>query len=791
MRSPIGQRRPSTARAVFAGDARVWRAAALAAVPVLALLAYWCLRPRDYYTGTNSVETYTYIAEAQPGERLCVPGLYIPAHTGRIRLQLISRTRLRPALHIAVALAGSQDGKGGPVAGGPVAGGPVAAHGEESPGVPSRGARTLTSALAPTTVPSNRISAAVFAIPGLAALRRERPATLCVSAGDLVNWGGTPLPAPPAQAPPTLAGKPLSGRIAVWYEPPAGMRRSYLSRLGQILTRAALFRPRPIGAWTYALLLFGLLPALALAAVRCLAVAVAAGPGASARRTAAWLFAIAALNFACWALITPPWQAPDEVDHFAYTQSLAQRGQAPARSLASPLARWSSAQALALEDESFFSDHQVGDTRVPWTARAQSAYRAAAAATRPSASDGGGNETAATHGSVYYAALAPAYLLASGSPLSQLTLMRLTSALIGALTAVFAFLLARELAPGRPWLGVLAALLVAYQPMYGFISGAVNNDVGVNAGTAALELLLILMLRRGVTWRLGLATGALLVVLPIVKETAYSLYPIVGLALAAAVYRHHRHHLLRRRRHHRSLIDGVDEQRPALRGWAALAGAAAAVWGLSRVLAPLFHPSAAAAVRVGGGSAPPEAGTAASSVGEALAHPFDYLSYLWQSLLPRLPFMTEHFPTTHFPAFVIFVERGWGAFGWYDVFFPHRLYDIILAAMIAVPLLGLIAARREWAFVRRNLLELALLVLMPLAVVAGFEAAFYTPGARPFIAEFGRYEFPAIAPLAVLVVASLHAFGRRHVLAAGAVLLVAMAALSYAGQLVTLTGFYA
>ena len=49
----------------------------------------------------------------------------------------------------------------------------------------------------------------------------------------------------------------------------------------------------------------------------------------------------------------------------------------------------------------------------------------------------------------------------------------------------------------------------------------------------------------------------------------------------------------------------------------------------------------------------------------------------------------------------------------------------------------------------------------------GFEAAFYTPGARPFIAEFGRYAFPAITPLAVLVVASLHAFGRRWVLQAG------------------------
>lgn len=716
----------------------MWRVAALSAIPLVALIAYYCLRPRDYYTGTNSVEAYTYIAEAHPGEPLCVSGLEIPAGTARIRLQLISSTRTRPALRMALTLGGRP------------------------------GTRAFTGALAPVTVASNRVSAAVFTLPGLSAERSERAASLCLTASDLVNWGGTPLLAPPASAPPTLGGSPVAGRIAVWYLPPAGSQRSYLSRGGQILSRASLFRPSPVGPWLYVLLLLVVLPGLALAAVRCLALTVAAGRGSSARRTAAWLFAIAALNFACWALITPPFHAPDEVDHFAYTQSLVERGEAPSRNPATPRARWSSAQTLALEDESFFSDHQVGDTRPPWTARAQALYRAQAAAAHPSSADGGGNETAATHGAIYYAALAPAYRLASSSPFSQLTLMRLTSALIGALTVVFAYLLARELAPGRPWLGVLAALLVAYQPMYGFIAGAVNNDVGVNAGAAALELLLILMLRRGVTWRLGLLTGGLLVALPIVKQTALSLYPVLALALIAIVSRHHR--------------------RADARGWASLAVAALAVGALSRALSHVFHPTVASAA---GGSSPPEAGTAASSVGEALAHPLGYLGYLWQSLLPRLPFMTEHFPTTHLPAMVIFVERGWGAFGWYDVFFPHRLYYVILAAMIAVPVLGLLALRREWPFARRNAVELALLVLMPLAVVAGFEAAFYTPGARPFIAEFGRYAFPAIAPLAVLVVASLHAFGRRRVLTAGVVALAAMIALSYAGQLVTLTGFYA
>ncbi len=721
------------AAVVFAGDARIWKAAAVAAVPLLALIAFYGLRPRDYYTGTDSVEAYTYIAETSAGEPMCVPGLEIPAGTGRIRLQLISRTRTRPALHMALELTGPAE-------------------------------QTIDGTLAPVTVPSNRISAAVFEIPRLGSHPAERSATLCVTAGGLVNWGGTPLPAVPSPAPPTAGGHPLTGRIAVWYEPPAGSQRSYASRLGAILDRASLFRPSPVGPWLYVLILFVALPGLALASVRCLALALAGG-GGSARRTAAWLFAIAALNFACWALITPPFQAPDEVDHFAYTQSLVQRGEAPSRNPGSPLARWSGAETLALEGMDFFSDHQVGDTRVPWTSRQQDEYREQVAAKHPSSSDGGGNETAATHGAIYYAALAPAYLLASSSPFSQLTLMRLTSALIGALTVVFAFLLARELAPGRPWLWVLAALLVAYQPMYGFISGAVNNDVGVNAGAAALELLLIMMLRRGVTLRLGLLAGALLVGLPVVKGTAYSLYPVAGIVLLATLWRHHR--------------------RADIPGWTALVATALALRESSALFAHVFHPAAV------GASTPLEVGAPVGAVSEALAHPLGYLGYLWQVFLPRLPFMARHWETTNFPGFVIFVERGWGAFGWYDVLYPHRFYYVILAAMIAVPILGLIAIRREWPFVRRHLLELAILALMPLAVVAGVEAAFYTTGTRPAVAEFGRYAFPAITPLAVLVVASLHAFGRRWMVYVGAGLLVAMIALSYSSQLLTLTGFYA
>jgi hypothetical protein len=744
---------------VFAGERRVWRTAAVCAVPLVALILAYCLVPRQYQTGSDDVEVVTYVAPTPAGTPVCVPGLQLPAGTARVQLQLISRTQERPELQMTLRM----------------------------------GARTLTSSLPPTAVQPSRISAATFSIPELGAHPAYTATTLCLTATDLVNWGGTPLSGAPPQ-PPTMQGRPFPAQLAIWYLPPAGVQSSYVARAGAILSRASLFRPGAVGPWLYWLILLVVLPALALASIRCLALALAAGregkPGGQGqaggsgevaergqggqpkiaqrgpggmRRLAVWLFVIAALNFACWALITPPFQAPDEVDHFAYTQSLVERGEAPSRNPGSSLGRWSDAEDLALEDMSFFTDHQVGDTTMPWSPLQERTYLREVAERRPPSDDGGGYETASAHGPIYYAALAPAYALAGSSPLAQLTLMRFASALIGALAVLFAFLLVRELAPGRPWLAVLAALLVAYEPMYGFISGAVNNDVGINAGAAALEFLLLRMARRGVTLPWGLLTGGLLILLPIVKATAFSLYPVAGLALLVAVWRHHR-------------------RRADVLGWVGLALGVLIVQELQVHLAGTFHPVSTSSTSAAG---------AVGTVGLAREHPLGFLAYLWELFLPRLSFMAPHFVGTGNPAFTIFVKRGWGAFGWYDVFFSHWVYVVIVVAMVLVPLLGLVAIRREWPYVRRNVLDFGLLVAAPLAVMAGFEAAFYTVGTRPFLPEFGRYEFPAIICLAALVVAALHAFGRRWALQVGIGLAVAMIALGFAAQLVTLTSFYA
>ena len=720
------------AAVVFAGDARVWRAAAIVAVPLFALVTYYCLRPRDYFTGTNSVEDPAYIAQTPTNVQICTSAsLEIPAGTAIVRLRVRSPTRDRPALRLALHM----------------------------------GASTVYSRLAPLHVPQDRISNADFPIGRSADRPAASAAFLCATTSSgTIEWAGTSFSSFVPKSSNLNGLMPLEGELAVWYLPSPGSKHSYVQEAGQIFRRAALFRPGIVGAWTYPVLLFLVLPAIAVLAVRCLALAVARRAW-SARRAGAWLFVIAAVNFACWALITPVFQAPDEVDHFAYVQSVVERGEGPSNDPGSPLNRWAGAESLALESIDFSTDHQVGDTRPPWSSRAQARYRELQASQHPAASNGGGYTTSAAHGPLYYLALAPAYMATRhNSVFSQLTLMRLTSALIGALVALFAFLLARELAPGRPWLAVLAGLLVAYQPMYGFISGAVNNDVGVNAAAAAVVLLLIRLLRRGLTVRWGLLTGVVLIALPLIKETGLSLYPVAAFALIAGLLLYHR---------------WTD-----LPGWVALVIGAVLMDEISvRVLSDLQPPAA-----TNGFSA---INSNASTVREALHHLPDFLSYMWQLFLPRLPGMTVHFSMSGNPGYTIFVRRGWGAFGWYDVFFSNWVYIVILLAMLTTIPFGMLAARREWTWIRHNWLQVLVVALVPMAVVVGFEAAYYSPGVQTVIPAFGRYAFPAIAPLAVIVVGALHGFGRRNMLYCGVALLISMIVLSYSAQLLTLTSFYA
>ena len=506
-----------------------------------------------------------------------------------------------------------------------------------------------------------------------------------------------------------------------------------------------------------------ILPGLWLISLRLLATR-AAGLGGS-RAAAGTIALVAVVNAAAWALITPAWHGPDEPDHFAYAQSVAERGETPAKE-PSDRPAFSTRSVVALDAVRTYSVVGLGDARPPWLEADETHYRERLAQLPGRDDDGGGFLFAASsHLPGYYLLTAPAYLAAdSRSTFSELTAMRLVSALLAAVAAACAFLTVRELAPGREWLAVAAGLLVAFHPMVSFMFGVVNNDAGVNAAAALLVFLLIRGLRRGLSLRLGIALGATLALLPAMKATGAALYPAALVGIAGMLWRRH----------------GAAD----MPGYAALAAAAAAVLGLrAAVVSALRGPVAVVAGGVGGA-------TVGGTIDHALGDPGTFLSYTWQMFLPRLPFMNDVF-VQKWPAFDVFIEGGWAAFGWLVVRFPQWVYIVIALVSIACAALCGLAVARHRPQARRLGWELAVLVVALAGVVGGVEAAYFTGAPRPAPAEQGRYIFTALVPLATIAVGAAMAFRPRLDALAATALAAAVIGLGYASQLLALTGFFA
>jgi 4-amino-4-deoxy-L-arabinose transferase-like glycosyltransferase len=703
----------------------VWRGAAIVGALLLVLLAWQLLRPRELYTGTNGAGSSGPALTVSAPQRACL-SLAVPVGTGRLRVQAIAQGGLRAEVSPRGAIA---------VATRPAAG----------------GFTTFDIAIART-----------------ASSPESTPAKLCLAPQGTVQLAGRPGAQP--DAPPVIVdGRQADARVQVWFLPPAGERRSLAAALPDAVRRAALFRPGVVGPWTYWLLL-ALAAGLAPAAVVLLAREMRRG----LRRPALVVAAVAFAASATWALIEPPLNAPDETEHVAYAQSVAEQGRAPDTQ---PSGRrlYSSELTTAFEDARVAGQIGQRQGRPPWLAADEKRW-ARRAADDPPRDDAGGYTTGAPYQPLYYAALAPAQLLGSGwSFWSRLTLMRLTSALLAALAAACVFALVRELLPNPRWPAFAAGLIYALHPMVSFMGGVVNNDVAVNAGAAAVLWLSVRALRRGLSPRLAAALGAVLVLTAVAKGSGLALWPAAALAVVLAVRR-----------------------RPDMRAISALAATIVITGAAWASAAALLHrgdplPTTPARLSANGNEFPTAPGGALPSPTRALHHPVAYATWLWELALPPAPGMRDLRPAdSSTPGFVAYVERAWASFGMAAVQFPRWVYAAIALAMAAAGLAALLALRRHRHFARRRLPELAVLAVAALAVPLGVEAVFFAtePGGR-IVPEFGRYYLPAAPALAAIAAASWFALGRRHAPVLAGATVAAMGGLYLASVLLAVTTFYA
>jgi len=115
--------------------------------------------------------------------------------------------------------------------------------------------------------------------------------------------------------------------------------------------------------------------------------------------------------------------------------------------------------------------------------------------------------------------------------------VRLASVVLGAVTVWVTFRVGREVYPERPEIGVGAAGLAAFIPEYLFISGAVNDDNGATLFGALAIWAMMRMVRRGATRRRAAGLGLALGMGWLSKLTVVALLPAAGLALAAVAWR--------------------------------------------------------------------------------------------------------------------------------------------------------------------------------------------------------------------------------------------------------------
>jgi hypothetical protein len=473
--------------------------------------------------------------------------------------------------------------------------------------------------------------------------------------------------------------------------------------------------------------------------------------------TAAWLCAaVACLNAVSWSIVTPPFQVPDEPDHVAYVKELLQTGSLPTEA-----GSISGEESVAMED--LRANAVAGNPEFqPITARAeqeklQRDLQRSARSREPSNRFAG---QAASEPPLYYALQAIPYTLGGGlTLLGRVELMRLLSAVMGGLTALFAFLFVREALPRARWAWTVGGLGVALVPLLGFMSGAVNPDAMLYAVTAALFYCLARAFRRGLTRRSAIALGAVTAVGLMTKLNYVGIAPGALLGLGVLSVRAAR---TLGRAAYRSLAMAV-----------AVAISPVAVYAIIHLI-----------------SGTPGFALVSNAKAETHGSLFHELSYIWQLYLPKLPGMHNDFAGVLTTRDLWF--RGYvGLYGWLDTAFPHWVYQLALVAAVAIAGLCARSLLARAGALRTRTAELCVYGAICLGLMGLVGADSYIPFPQ-YDAEYGqaRYLLPLLPLLAAVLALAARGAGRRWGPTVGVAIVMLFAAHDIFSQLQVIARYY-
>jgi 4-amino-4-deoxy-L-arabinose transferase-like glycosyltransferase len=434
------------------------------------------------------------------------------------------------------------------------------------------------------------------------------------------------------------------------------------------------------------------------------------------------LLVATALLGTVWALLTPAFQAPDENAHFAYVQSLGERGELPGAADR----QFQSTEQLAASD-AVNSDQTAQQLIVKpeWSRRRHDDWLSRSdVLSAEQREDGGGPNPATPNPPLYYLWEVLPYKLASGGDLfARLSAMRLAAIPFLLVTVTATWLLAGVVFGPRRGLQLAAASVPALAPMVTFVSMSVSPDTLLYA-LWSLALWLGARMIRGRGGALDVALLVAVAALAVVtKATSYALLPAILVALVISAWR-----------------TGGGTRR-----WLVTALVAGATFA---VVAGPWYLAARLDER-------PAAGQLAGAAPAEDVNVREFGSYVWQYYLPRLPFQAPYGALYADPqAYETWFKQGWAAFGWLETRWPGYVYAVLALFCAAIGIAALLALIR-----RRRSIDLGLLAFFGAAFVClmvGLHLNEYRLAeAGGTLTNQGRYLFPLVSLAGLGVAAAL------------------------------------
>lgn len=531
--------------------------------------------------------------------------------------------------------------------------------------------------------------------------------------------------------------------------------RTVLDLASDVAERFSLFKPSFVDRWVFWVVLGASIVAPIGGGVLLLSF------HRRGRVRAAVLAGVTLVIGASWATTTPAYQVPDELVHVGYAEYLSDHLEMP------PLTDYDRRKVSARAD-----DHSEIYYGIPFSVEGKPSWDPAEdrlvdsrlRADLPTSHPSAAGSAAGGPPGYYVIPAAIAALTDSWSALDRMFAMRLASLAIAIATVLLVHGFLRETFPHRPLPVAIGTLGVAIHPVFTFLAGGVSNDNLLFLLAAALLRLMARVMRRGPTVGSAVLLGVVLGAGELTKSRSILMLPATLLGLSLVVLASDRGRRLRS-----AGLAGL-----ALLVFAAIEG----TWiTLNRTV---LQRDAATTTSV------------ASDASDQLARLGGVLSYVWQSFLPRLPFMEDHFTDwPQYPLWDVYIEGFIGRFGWYEYGFASWVNVLGFVVLVTIAGGACAALLRHRDAVRARWVELVTylaygLTLPIFLAVAGVDYRDRTG----YNLEQTRYIFPLLALYAGAVALAIVALPKRWRPLGAGVLTGLFAVHSAASFLLTIDRYY-